>query len=1118
MKKRLLSILLVFCMMVGMLSSITPMAQAVQTTEKVWYDYYASNKYGANIYLNYYKSDNPYYSAGLDGQCTWYCWGRAMERCGVDLPSSGSADAWGNAQNWYTGAERSIAKGRTDFSVGTVPKANSIGVFSKNDGIGHVLFVEDVQNAVVSYSEGNYTPDFKNYYRHHEGTYGINDTIRYAGTDYEERLVGYIYLDSAPYQFDEATGTLTISGSKSIEYGWEWDISGISKNDVKSVIIKDGITGIASNAFENCENLISVTIPGSVNGIGVGAFASCSSLANVVISEGVSRIGDYAFRDCENLTNVSIPSSVATIGDRAFSGCERLNVTIPDGVVHIGEDAFSGCKMSKDLIIPGSVTSIGKYAFMGCSSIETIVIPNSVTSVGSQAFDYCNNLRSIVWPAALPFDAISYSVTHITGVHVKFTGPGAMADYAVDGIVGGWSPILSTVEFENGITRIGDYSFNSCELTHVTIPNSVISIGNAAFFDCDFSDIIIPSSVSTIEEYAFGRCDNLVHVTIPEGVTSIEANAFYDCENLKSVTIPKSIATSLDHVFDGSYITDVYYGGSESDWNAIWPPNGSGLPFATIHFNSTGPNDLKQIVQQLAQQAFKNVLGVASIRCPVDVEISVNGQSVGQIVDNVAIGVDESKIYVYVENDEKHIYFLTSEAFKINLTATGTGTMEYSVQNLNVPSWTTLDEKYFRKVELTSGKKMVSDIDYLDTELVDTPNVQLYVLGGADNSTPVKKVLADNKGTEVPLNTPVITFDAAVDSISILPMAVGDDGILSELPVPTRSGYTFNGWYMPDGTKVDTNTVFTADTTVKAQWTKSSTGGDSPSNPGGSTTTPTVPSGPSYNPGGTYTPPTYSITTPSITGGKVSVSPSSASSGSIVTVTATPDTGYELASLTVSDSTGKAFELTAKGNGQYSFKMPNGKVSLSAEFRLLGTNTSWNNPFVDVLIGDWYYNAVRFVSENGLMNGVGNGYFSPNMNLSRAMFAQILYNKAGQPSAVGSSAFNDVPIGAWYTDAVTWAATNDIVGGYGDGTFGPDDPITREQLAVMLWRYAGKPVPPNLLLNFTDADRVSDYALDALCWAVDQGIINGKGNGILDPKGVATRAEAAQILKNYLAQ
>lgn len=172
--------------------------------------------------------------------------------------------------------------------------------------------------------------------------------------------------------------------------------------------------------------------------------------------------------------------------------------------------------------------------------------------------------------------------------------------------------------------------------------------------------------------------------------------------------------------------------------------------------------------------------------------------------------------------------------------------------------------------------------------------------------------------------------------------------------------------------------------------------------------------------------------------------------------------------------------------------------------------------FTDVSSDAWYYDAVKFVSEQKLMNGVGNNLFAPQSNLSRAQLAQILYNKEGKTTVTDNSNFTDVPADQWYTSAVIWANKQGVVGGYGNGLFGPNDDITREQLAVMLWRYAGKPTASGTTLNFNDADKVSSWALDAIRWATENSIINGKGNGILDPKGFATRAEVAQMLKNYL--
>ena len=121
------------------------------------------------------------------------------------------------------------------------------------------------------------------------------------------------------------------------------------------------------------------------------------------------------------------------------------------------------------------------------------------------------------------------------------------------------------------------------------------------------------------------------------------------------------------------------------------------------------------------------------------------------------------------------------------------------------------------------------------------------------------------------------------------------------------------------------------------------------------------------------------------------------------------------------------------------------------------------------------------------MNGIDNNLFAPNANLSRAQLAQILYNKENRPAVNSSNVFNDVAMGEWYTDAITWAAANNIVGGYGNGMFGPDDNITREQLAVMLWRYAGEPVA-NVEATFNDTNQISDFAQAAIRWAVENGI------------------------------
>ena len=171
---------------------------------------------------------------------------------------------------------------------------------------------------------------------------------------------------------------------------------------------------------------------------------------------------------------------------------------------------------------------------------------------------------------------------------------------------------------------------------------------------------------------------------------------------------------------------------------------------------------------------------------------------------------------------------------------------------------------------------------------------------------------------------------------------------------------------------------------------------------------------------------------------------------------------------------------------------------------------------MDVPETEWYRPNVEYVALHGLMNGHTPTTFGPEENLTRAQLAQILYNKEGTPEGTAKSTFTDVKNSDWFCPAVTWAAEKGYVGGYGDGLFGPEDPITREQLAAILWRYTGKPETSGSLDGFTDAKSADEWAVPALKWAVEHKIMSGKGNGILDPAGNATRAEVAKMIQCYI--
>ena len=240
--------------------------------------------------------------------------------------------------------------------------------------------------------------------------------------------------------------------------------------------------------------------------------------------------------------------------------------------------------------------------------------------------------------------------------------------------------------------------------------------------------------------------------------------------------------------------------------------------------------------------------------------------------------------------------------------------------------------------------------------------------------------------------------------------------------------------------------------------------------------------------------------------------------GDDLTFTITPDEGYVIQDVLVD---GKSVGPVTS----YTFKDVRGRHTIQALFvaeGMLGTGipegcprdeTCPIRPYKDSTPTKWYHDGVHYCIENKLMVGTDRGQWEPDIPLSRAMMAQVLYNKAGKPAVSGAGVFDDVDQ-KWYWPAITWGSRNEVLLGYGNGNYGPQDPITREQLATLLWRYAGRPEADGVL-KFSDADDVSDYAVEALCWANQHGIILGYEDGTLRPRGKASRAEAAQMIMRY---
>ena len=346
-----------------------------------------------------------------------------------------------------------------------------------------------------------------------------------------------------------------------------------------------------------------------------------------------------------------------------------------------------------------------------------------------------------------------------------------------------------------------------------------------------------------------------------------------------------------------------------------------------------------------------------------------------------------------------------------------------------------------------------------------------------------------------------------MDGSALIEQAVVTDGTYTLPAAPVKDGYTFKGWLRDNGELCSARqkVSISEHTTFTAKWEANPTtpgDDDTPSQPSG---------GDSSN--------DYFIDTGYSKYGKVTAYPGWAEAGDTVKLTVKPNSGYELSELSVTSS-GKSVKLTAVGENQFTFTMPSGTVSVEATFTASNTPAPVipSTGFVDVSASAWYYNAVNYVVDEGIMSGTGANTFEPNTTLTRAMVAQMLYAMSGKPNQ-GSNTFGDVDSSAWYADAVAWVSYKGVMTGYGEGRFAPNTPVTREQMALILYNYAKlqgyDTDASSSLSSFADGASVSSWAQQAMSWAVAQGLFSGRDGNMLTPAGTATRAEIAQIFMQF---
>lgn len=414
--------------------------------------------------------------------------------------------------------------------------------------------------------------------------------------------------------------------------------------------LPSGVAGVGKQMFYGCELLASVTLPASVTSIGKQAFYGCAALESIGIPANTASIGEQAFAFCTALEGVTIPAATAEIGANAFVDCKALaafavdsgnetyaseegvlfnkaktaliqypgaknvDYTVPASVTTILDNAFHGASLTA-VTVPATVTEMSGHTFDECASLASatilaniqalptgtffkcealanVTLPQKLAAIGYEAFYGCTALKSLTIPASVTEIAgHAFYKSGLTGVELP-AGLATLGDQAFRQCAA-----LESLTIPGGIKAIGSYAFESCSsLRTVNLPSALETIGGYAFLRSGLTSISIPDSVSSIGTGAFQSCASLVSVRLPSGLTTVASGLFTSSLALKRITIPASVTTIYAAAFTGAVLTDIYYAGTETQWNAInkiaaWGANP--LASAVIHYNS--PSDFPAV-------------------------------------------------------------------------------------------------------------------------------------------------------------------------------------------------------------------------------------------------------------------------------------------------------------------------------------------------------------------------------------------------------------------------------------------------------------------------------------------------------------------------------------------
>ena len=891
---------------------------------------------------------------------------------------------------------------------------------------------------------------------------------------------------------ENPTYTLTISGSGAMagytaninntkaKQPWRTSETGIEIAKITNVVVSEGVTSIGAFAFNGLTAVSEYVIGADVSTISQWALDTSAAkvfklngntnfqtdVDGVLFNkEGTTLIaypGGSAVRD-----EYTVPSTVTAISDGAFVGCPIKKLTIGNNVKTVipswsfnggvleeldvncpfDQSTFAQITTLKKVTLGGSITEIPERAFLNCKELQTVSIPSGLTKIGSQAFFGCFSLQNVTLPASLT--EIGYQAFRDCDALTSITFPDSLEKVGNQAFLitkeKGHTGSLTTLTFGAKIP-----SFLTSDGT--TSTNLQLFTGQDKLTTVDMSKC----KNTTISAGLFNGLTSLETIIFPTGLTEIGDSAFTNCSGLKSLEFPDSLTKIGESAFSGcTGLTYISYGSGIDDIGRNAFGGCTGVKVIDMHratkIGETYDNGKNGGDPALTHACIAAAHGVKYYLRTVDQASSVKGNL--EWGNNVAGGGNTTNTY----------YILTATDAVPDYTGkTDTPTRA----GYTFDQW----EKVNVKEGSTTTENVCTDANswYLasPTVTVSPASANTYVGGSAVTLTAT-------------VSEPVHGFNYSYQCYSNT--SNSNEG-------GTKISKATSETYSPNITTAGTTYYYCVVTVAKDSNTISAT-------------TEVIPVSVTYKGSSHHSSSTSNtVSASTASNGKVTMDKSSAKKGDTVTITVTPDAGYELGKLTVTDAKGNTIATTKKDDNKYTFTMPDGKVTVTPTFTKIAEEKPSASNYVDVASSAWYADAVKYVADKGLMSGTGDKKFSPNASTTRGMLMTVLARYAGKDTA-GST--------PWYQAGMDWAKEN----GVSDGTK-PTENITREQLVTMLYRSAGSPAASGSLDNFSDSASVGGYAVNAMKWAVANGIVNGS-NGKLNPKNNATRAEVAAILMRF---